>query len=64
MSMQIKRWPGCSPKAISSWKYEVNAFRKVATTRPRAVMKYLISHFKLNDDDKEYYFGDFLTTLD
>ena len=60
MAEQIKRWPKCSPKSVSSWEYEVNAFRKIARTRPKTVVNYLVSQYKLDKEEKQHYFGAFL----
>lgn len=63
MQEQITRWPGCSPKSVGTWEYEVNAFRKIARTRPKYVVNYLVSQYKLDKAEKETYFGAFLDTL-
>ena len=60
MEEQISRWPKCSPKSIGTWKYEVNAYKKILKTRPKTVVTYLVKQYKLTDEQKEYYFGEFL----
>ncbi len=64
MEEQIARWPKCSPSSLGTWKYEVNAFRKIARTRPKAVVNYLVKQYKLTKEQKEYYFGAFLAKQD
>lgn len=63
MEEQIARWPGCSPKSVGTWEYEVNAFRKIARTRPKYVVNYLVSQYKLTKEQKQQYFGAYLDTL-
>lgn len=61
MEEQIKRWPGCSPKSMHAWDYELDAYRKVARTRPKAMVNILVSQFRLNAEQKNKYFGEFLS---
>ncbi len=60
MQEQITRWKKCSPKSVDSWKYEVNAFRKVVRSRYKYVINYLTDYFKLNKEQKAFYFGQVL----
>ena len=57
MAEQITRWKKSSPKSVDSWKYEVNAFKKVVRSRYKYVINYLSDYFKLDKEQKAYYFG-------
>ena len=63
MTEQMKAQPGSSPRSLGSWKYEINAFKTVCEQRPKKVMNYLVSYFRLTDAEKQHYFGGFLARL-
>ena len=60
MEEQIARWKKSSPKSVDSWKYEVNAFKKVIRSRYKYVINYLTDYFKLDKEQKAFYFGQVL----
>ncbi len=63
MEEQMKRFPRSSPKSMGTWKYEVNHLKKMLKTRPKYVINYLSDYFRLDKEEKEHYFGDYLSTL-
>ena len=57
MEEQIARWKKCSPRSVDSWKYEINAFKKCVRARYKYVINYLSDYFKLDKEQKAFYFG-------
>ena len=60
MQEQITRWKKSSPKSVESWLYECNAFKKCIRARYKYVINYLTDYFKLDKEQKAYYFGQVL----
>ena len=60
MEEQITRWKKSSPRSVESWKYELEAFRKCVRARYKKVIVYLSDYFKLDKDQKDFYFGQVL----
>ena len=60
MAEQITRWKKCSPKSVDSWMYEVNAFKKIVRSRYKYVINYLSDYFRLDKEQKAFYFGQVL----
>lgn len=57
MPDQIKRWPGCSPKTLDVWHYEVKQFRKICQQRPGKVIDMVCSTYGVSKEDQQRYFA-------
>ena len=57
MAEQIARWPKSSPRSVDSWKYEASAFKKCVRARYKYVINYLSDYFRLDKEQKAFYFG-------
>ncbi len=56
VGLHAQRWPGFG---VRNWEKAMADFRKVLTTRPQLVVKYLTAAFKLTEAEAARYFGGF-----
>lgn len=63
MAGQIERWPKCSPKSMSIWKYEVRQLKKICRQRPEEVVKMVCETYQISKADRLRYFADFYAAI-
>jgi len=56
IARHAQRWPGFG---VKNWEKAMADFRRVLTTRPALVIKYLTASFKLTEAEAARYFGGF-----
>lgn len=59
MADQIKRWPKCSPKSMSTWKYEVKELKRLCRQWPAKAVIYACDAYGIGKKSRNEYFAAF-----